>query len=770
LIEVLDRPAIEPANALHRQLGLTDLELDAIVDRLGRRPNDLELAMFSVMWSEHCSYKSSRSLLRTLPTTGDDVLAGPGENAGVVRIGDGLAVAFKLESHNHPSAVEPFQGAATGVGGILRDVVAMGARPIALLDPLKFGWPDDKATRRLVNGVVGGIGSYGNCVGVPTVGGELLFDPTYTDNPLVNVMCVGLVAENGLAHAIAKTPGYVAILFGSPTGRDGIGGASVLASAVFGEGSAAMRPSVQIGDPFAGKLLIEASLELVERGLVEGLQDLGAAGLTCAASEMADKGGTGMRISLDAVPRREDGMASFEVMISESQERMLAVAAPEDVDAVQEVCRRWGLPSAVVGIVTDDGDVVVVEGDDHEIARVPARALASDSIEIPRIASPPQRRRAAPAPGEVPLSHDGLPERGMDPGAVLEGLIGHANLASRAWVTTQYDQTVGTDTIEGCDHGAAVLRIKGTSKALVIATDSQPQVGLHDPALAAALAVAECTRNVAITGARPLGITNCLNFGDPSVPDAYWQLSESVRGMAEACRTLGVPITGGNVSLYNESPLGRIAPTAQIGVVGLLDDVSELIRPQFRNDGDLVVLLGEAGPGMTGSAYERLAGAAPEDRPPSLDLAREAALQKLLQRAAADRLLNSAQDVSGGGLAVAIAECAIWSGLGAELTVAVAMAPAVALFGESPTRVVVTIAPERWNELTRLASGMRVACRRLGTVGGDRLRIRLSGVGATGAAEERGAGVADEVDVSLHDLEKAWRRGLPQALGSDWAG
>ncbi len=770
MIEVIDRPAIEPATVLHRQLGLTDDELDAIVERLGRTPNDLELAMFSVMWSEHCSYKSSRSLLKTLPTTGDDVLAGPGENAGVVRIGDGLAVAFKLESHNHPSAVEPFQGAATGVGGILRDVVAMGARPIALLDPLKFGWPDDEATRRLVRGVIGGIGAYGNCVGVPTVGGELLFDPTYTDNPLVNVMCVGLVAENGLAHAVARTPGHLAILFGSPTGRDGIGGASVLASAVFGEGSAEMRPSVQIGDPFAGKLLIEASLELVERELVEGLQDLGAAGLTCAASEMADSGGTGIRIDLEAVPRRETGMAPFEVMISESQERMLAVVAPENVAAVQNVCRRWGLPSAVVGLVTDDGDVVVVAGDDIEIARIPARALASQAIQISRIASPPQRRRHAPAPGEEPLPHDGLPERGMDPGAVLEALLGHANLGSRAWVTTQYDQTVGTDTVEGCDRAAAVVRIKGTSKALVMATNSQPAVAIHDPALAAQLAVAECARNVAITGARPLGVTNCLNFGDPSNTEAFWQLSESVRGLGEACRALGLPVTGGNVSLYDESPLGRIAPTAQIGVVGLLDDLESLVRPQFRNEGDLVVLLGEAGPGMAGSAYERIAGIAPEDRPPSIDLGREASLQKLVRQAAEDRLFASAQDVSGGGLAVALAECAIWGGIGADLTLAVALAPAVALFGESPTRVVVTIAPERWNELARLASGMRVACRRLGTVGGDRLRIRLSGIGATGAAEARGAGVADEVDVPLTELRKAWNRALPTALGSDWAG
>ncbi|HLB43779.1 MAG TPA: phosphoribosylformylglycinamidine synthase subunit PurL, partial [Candidatus Limnocylindrales bacterium] len=637
-------PGAPRTDDLHRRLGLTDDELAAITQRLGRAPNDLELAMFSVMWSEHCSYKSSRAFLRTLPTKGDDVLAGPGENAGVVRIGDGLAVAFKLESHNHPSAVEPYQGAATGVGGILRDIVAMGARPVALLDALKFGWPDDSATRRLVRGVVGGVGGYGNCVGVPTIGGELTFDPTYTGNPLVNVMCVGVLPEDRIARAAASTPGSLAVLYGSTTGRDGIGGASVLASANFDEASAAMRPSVQIGDPFAGKLLIEASLELVERGLIEGLQDLGAAGLTCAASEMADRGGTGMRIDLGAVPRREEGMAPFEVMISESQERMLAVVRPEQLDDVLEVCRRWGLRAAVVGAVTDDGDVTIVD-DGTEIARVPAKALASDSIEIPRLAAPPQRRRAAPAPGETPLAHDGLPERGMDPGAVLEALLGHPNVGSRAWVTTQYDQTVGTDTVAGCERAAGVLRVKGTKSAIVVATDSQPQVALHDPALAASLAVAECARNVAVTGARPLGITNCLNFGDPGVPEAYWQLAESVRGLKDAALALGIPITGGNVSLYNESPLGRIAPTAQIGVVGVLDDIDHLLGPAFRSAGDLVVLLGETGPGLVGSAYERLAGAAPEDRPPTLDINKEAALHHVLQRAAGAGLLQSAQDV-----------------------------------------------------------------------------------------------------------------------------
>jgi phosphoribosylformylglycinamidine synthase len=765
VISVEDRPLpAEPEAGLHRRLGLTDDELAAITDRLGRAPNDLELAMFSVMWSEHCSYKSSRRLLRALPTTGEAVLAGPGENAGVVRIGDGLAVAFKLESHNHPSAVEPYQGAATGVGGILRDIVAMGARPVALLDALKFGWPDDEQTRRLVRGVVGGVGAYGNCVGVPTVGGELTFDPTFTANPLVNVMCVGLLPEERICRASAPTPGSLAVLFGSPTGRDGIGGASVLASANFDEGSAAMRPSVQIGDPFAGKLLIEASLELVERGLVEGLQDLGAAGLTCAASEMADRGGTGMRVDLAAVPRREEGMAPFEVMISESQERMLAVVRPDMLDDALEACRRWGLPAVVVGTVTDDGDVTIVDAG-AEIGRVPARALASESIEIPRVSAPPQRRRPAPAPGETPLAHDGLPERGMDPGAVLEALLGHPNVGSRAWVTTQYDQTVGADTVEGCDRAAAVLRIKGTPRALVMATDSLPRVALQDPALAAAMAVAECARNVAVTGARPIGLTNCLNFGDPSVPEAYWQLSESVRGLAEACRALGIPVTGGNVSLYNESPLGRIAPTAQIGVVGVLDDADLLVRPAFAAEGDLVVLLGETGPGMVGSTYELLAGQAPDDKPPSLELNREATLQQVLQSAAGAGLLRSAHDVSAGGLAVALAESAIWGGLGADLQVAVALAPAVALFGESPSRAVVSIDPARWPELARLAAGKRVACRRLGRVGGDRLRIRLQGVGATGAAEERGAGVADELDMPLTGLRRAWEQALPRVMG-----
>jgi len=764
LVATVRPPAEQPP--LHRRLGLTDEELAAIVERLGRSPNDLELAMFSVMWSEHCSYKSSKPLLATLPTRGRDVIVGPGGNAGVVRIGDGLAVCFKIESHNHPSAVEPYQGAATGVGGILRDIVAMGARPVALLDALKFGDPVDGSTRRLVSGVVGGVGGYGNCVGVPTVGGELTFDASYAANPLVNVMCVGIVAEDAIAHAAAAGVGNQLVLIGSATGRDGIGGASVLASANFVDETRQMRPSVQIGDPFAGKLLIEATLELVERRLVVGISDLGAAGLTCAAAEMADRADTGVRIDLEAVPRREPGMAPFEVMISETQERMLAVVAPERLDEVLEVCRRWELLAAIVGRVTAGGDLTVVD-DGAELARVPARALAGEAIVFSRVGRPTPRRRSAPAPGVPLLAQDGLPERGMDPGAVLEALLGRANLGSRAWVTRRYDSTVGSDTVEGSTHGAAVLRIKGGRQALAMATDSLPGLAVHDPALAAAMAVAECARNVAVTGARSLGVTNCLNFGDPTDAEAFWQLAESVRGLAEACRALELPVTGGNVSLYNESAAGRIAPTAQIGVVGLLEDVSLLVRPPFRRSGDVVVLLGEPNAGMAGSEYAALAGAAPEDRPPTLDLEREKALHQLLRRAAAGRLLSSAQDVGGGGLAVAIAECAIWGGLGVEAQLPVALPPAAVLFGESPGRVVASVAPGRLRELAALAAEHLVPCLRLGEVGTDRVRIRLVGVGATGAAEERGAGVADEIDRPLAELERAWRQALPRALGEE---
>jgi phosphoribosylformylglycinamidine synthase len=770
------KPAVA-TEPLHRRLGLTDDELSAIRDRLGgRRPNDLELAMFSVMWSEHCSYKSSKPLLRTLPTAGRGVVAGPGENAGVISIGDGLAVAFKIESHNHPSAVEPHQGAATGVGGILRDIFTMGARPIAVLDALRFGDPADARTRHLVDGVVHGVGGYGNCVGVPTVGGELVFDPSYTGNPLVNVMAIGLLQEAELTLAAAPGPGNLVVLFGSTTGRDGIGGASVLASATLADADASKRPSVQVGDPFAEKLLIEASLELIGRRLVVGLQDLGAGGITCATSETSDRSGTGMRIELESIPRREPGLEPFEVMISESQERMLAVVEPGRWSDVREVCARWGLPVAVIGRVTGDGNLTVVGASGEELARIPAAALTSDAIVHEREAAAPVRRRPAPAPG-VPgpgsaapeTASEGLPERGMDPGAVLLALLGSANLASRRAVYEQYDSTVQANTVEGPGHGAAVIRIKGTTKALVASTDANQAIATIDPWLGAAMSAAEATRNVAITGARPLGVTNCLNFGDPTRPEAFWQLSEAVRGLGDACRVLGLPVTGGNVSLYNESPGRSIAPTPEIGVVGLLEEVATRVSPAFRAAGDVVLLVGEATPGLAGSAYAVLAGLAAEDGPPGLDLDRERRLQAFAIAAAARGLLASAQDVSGGGLAVALAESAMWAdrerGIGATVRLAVASSPAVDLFGESPSRVVVSAPPRYVPAVLLLARQHGLPIEELGVVGGDRLVIELHGAGATGAAEERGSRVADALDVRVADLRHAWDHGLERALG-----
>jgi phosphoribosylformylglycinamidine synthase len=804
-------PVEEP---LHRRLGVTDDELDAIRDRLdGRAPNDLELAMFSVMWSEHCSYKSSRPLLRTLPTgtVADGVVAGPGENAGVISIGDGLAVAFKIESHNHPSAVEPTQGAATGVGGILRDIFTMGARPVAVLDALRFGDPADPRTRHLVDGVVKGVGGYGNCVGVPTIGGELVFDPSYAGNPLVNVMAIGLLDEADLTRAAAPGPGNLVVLFGSTTGRDGIGGASVLASATFADADASTRPSVQVGktsdrrpagasprssvsskrptvqvgDPFAEKLLIEASLELIRLRLVVGLQDLGAGGITCATSETADRAGTGMRIELATIPRREPGMEPFEVMISESQERMLAIVEPDRWDDVRAVCERWGLPVAVIGRVTDDGDVTVVDEAGEALARIPAVALTSDAIVHERVAAAPVRRRAAPAPGAPVSASDALPERGMDPAAVLIALLGSANLSSRRAVFEQYDSTVQANTVEGPGYGAAVIRIKGTTKALVASTDANQAIGAIDPWLGAAWSVAEATRNVAITGARPLGVTNCLNYGDPTRPEAFWQLSEGVRGVGDACRALGLPVTGGNVSLYNESPAGAIAPTPEIGVVGLLDDVATLVRPGWRAVGDRILLVGEASPGLAGSSYAALAGLAAEDGPPTLDLDRERRLGAFIAAAAARGLLASAQDVSAGGLAVALAECCLWAnrdeGLGALVRLPVAGSPAVDLFGESPSRVVVSAAPRHVPAMILLARQHGLPIEEIGSVGGSardiidedadapppRLVVELRGAGATGAAEDRGSRVADALVVGLDELRHAWEGGLSRALGWD---
>jgi phosphoribosylformylglycinamidine synthase II len=584
------------------------------------------------------------------------------------------------------------------------------------------------------------------------------------------VMAIGLLEERFLTRAAAPGPGNLAVLFGSATGRDGIGGASVLASATFGDADGSKRPSVQVGDPFAEKLLIEASLELIEAGLVEGLQDLGAAGITCATSETADRAGTGIRVDLDAIPRREPGMAPFEVMISESQERMLAIVRPDRLGDVAAVCARWGLPCAVIGVVTDDGDITIIEGGlaaGRELARVPARFLTSDAIVHDRLAAPPERRRLAPAPGAPLAASDQLPERGMDPGAVLMALLGSPNLASRRAVFEQYDSTVQAATVAGPGHGAAVIRVAGTTKALVASTDGNAGVSAPDPWLGAAMSVAEATRNVAITGARPLGVTNCLNYGDPTKPDAFWQLSEAVRGLGDACRALGLPVTGGNVSLFNESARGRICPTPEIGVVGLLEDVALALTPAFAHEGDAILIIGEVGPGLEGSEYARIAGVAPEDGPPALDLALERRLQAFVREAAERGLLESAQDISGGGFAVALAEAAMWGRLGAQVRLHVSGSPAVDLFGESPSRLVVSAIPRHAPATELLARQHGLHVEQIGSVGGDRLVVELAGAGATGSAEERGSRVADSIDVALADLERAWEHGLPRALGWD---
>jgi phosphoribosylformylglycinamidine synthase subunit PurL len=747
---------------LHRRLGLTDDELELVVARMGRDPNDLELAVFSVMWSEHCSYKSSKPVLRMLPTVGEGLLAGAGDNAGVVAIGDGLAVAFKIESHNHPSAVEPYQGAATGVGGIIRDIVAMGARPIAILDALRFGDPGRSSTWRSLDGVVRGVGGYGNCIGVPTVGGQLVFHPGYDANPLVNVMAVGVLRPEMLTRAEARGVGNHVLLYGSTTGRDGIGGASVLASSSLGADDASKRPSVQIGDPFVEKLILEVSLELIGRGLVEGLQDLGAGGIACAVSEMADRAGTGIVLDLDAVPRREPAMDDWEVVISESQERMCAVVKPEHLDEARAVCLRWGLPSAsVIGRVTDDGHVTVVVGGlddegrpqaDATIAgRIPAAALTSAAVVHERTAREPHGVRVSGGNGPTaPHGTTATFARGSTPDLVLRALLARPGVSGVGWVVAQYDSTVGGNTVEGPGRGAAVVRLAGTKRGLVMAVDGNAAVSKLDPYLGAALSVAQAVRTVAVTGARPLGVTDCLNFGDPTSPDEFWAFREAVRGIADACRALGLPVVGGNVSFYNASPSGAIPPTPQIGVVGLLDDLAARIGPAFGAD-DHVALVGAGGGGLAGSAFADLAGPATDDALPELDLAREAALHRFLIAVAQRRLVTSAQGVGTGGVVLAIARMAMWGDRGAELKPGFPW-DTVTLFGEGPSRAVITYAATQEAAVRDLAHAQGVDLTPLGVTGGDRLIVRA----ADGPAL---------IDIGLSELRRSSAPALPLMAG-----
>ena len=698
------------AEAVHRDLGLTDDEYQAICDRLGREPSYTELAMFSVMWSEHCSYKSSRLHLATLPTEGDRILVGPGEGAGIIEVADGVAVAWKIESHNHPSFVEPFNGAATGVGGIVRDILSMGARPIALMDPLRFGPLDDARTRYVVDGVVHGISSYGNSIGVPTVGGETVFEDCYAANPLVNVACLGVI-DTKLMHGRAEKPGQVAVLFGSSTGRDGIGGASVLASAEFDEDSLDKRPSVQVGDPFGEKLLIECSLELISRGLVASFQDLGAGGISCPTSEMTAKGKTGMRVDLDNVHRREPHMEPFEVMISESQERMLAVVEPDDVAEVVAVCGKWDLEARVLGEITSSGNVEVIS-DQTTVADVPSLALAEEGPVYERPAERPRwiAEVNASAPG------DDAPEHYGD---TFLRMVSSPQIASKRWIWEQYDHMIFLGTVIGPGGDAAVIRLPGTSTAVAISTDGPGRYCWLDPYEGARLAVAEAARNVAAVGARPTAVTNCLNFGSPERSDVMWQFAEVVRGIGDACRELGTPVTGGNVSFYNETNGQPIYPTPIIGMLGVVGEPAKAVGVGFRDQGDAIMLLGASElDDFGGSDYAKIINDTVGGTPPHLDIAAEQGLHEVLIRGAEVGLFNSAHDLSGGGLAVALAECAFAGDAGFSVQIG-GTEPHRALYCESPSRALVSCPQGVVDDVLALAGGAGVAAEVIGAVTAD---------------------------------------------------
>jgi phosphoribosylformylglycinamidine synthase len=705
-------PVVE--QPLHRALGLTDDELERISVTLGRDPNRTELAMYGAMWSEHCSYKSSKKHLRTLPTEGSAVLVGPGQDAGAVDVGDGIAAVFKMESHSHPSAIEPYQGAATGVGGIVRDIISMGARPVALLDPLMFGPITDERNRWLLTGVVAGIGGYGNCIGVPTVGGEIHFAEPHSANPSVNVMCVGLASADALMTSASHQAhaGSLMVLYGASTGRDGIGGVSVLASATLEEGAEASRPSVQIGDPFAGKLLIEASLEMVERGLLEGLQDLGGAGITCAVSESATRAGMGADLDLGAVPLREPVMEPFEILTSESQERMLAIVSPDRLDEVRGVCDKWGLASAVIATLVPGGVLTVRRGEDV-IAQVPASSLADDGPEYDRPLAPEDLSETHDDPAFFPFEGD--------LGEALMAVLASPNIADKRWVFEQYDSLVQGQTVASAGSDAAVIRIPGTLKGLALSTDGKGRYGHLDPYLGAAHAVAEAARNVAVTGAKPLAITNCLNFGNPERPVVMWQFAESVRGMRDACLAFETPVTGGNVSFYNESGASAIWPTPVIGMLGVLADHRLRVPTGFERAGLSICLLGETFPELGGSEFAEVVLGVVAGRPPALDLDRERALHALLYEAAGADLLGAAHDCGDGGLAVTLAEQAVLGGHGFAVTIPGDLPPHLALFSESASRAIVAAVPERVDALADLAHAHGVPFATIGETGGPRV-------------------------------------------------
>jgi phosphoribosylformylglycinamidine synthase len=681
-------PKITPA--LVAEHGLTSDEYARLLAMLGREPTFTELGIVSALWSEHCSYKHSRPLLRTLPTKAPYVLQGPGENAGVIAIGDGMAIAFKIESHNHPSAVEPYQGAATGVGGILRDVFTMGARPIALLNSLRFGSLDSARVRYLFAGVVKGIGDYGNCVGIPTVAGEVVFDPAYEGNPLVNAMCVGLMKEEELMLAVAQGVGNPIIAVGARTGRDGIHGAS-FASEDLSEASDAKRPRVQVGDPFTEKLLLEASLELIRSGHIVAIQDMGAAGLTSSSAEMAARGDVGVTIDTSLVPAREEGMTPYELLLSESQERMLVVARQGHEDAVREILEKWDLTAAVIGEVIAEPVYRVTDGE-RVVAEFPGIRLVTDCPTYePEARESDEIRRLR----ERDVSQIAERPEERDPRWTLERLLSSPSIASKRWVYQQYDHTVRTGTVVGPGGDAAVVRIRGTDRAVALKTDCNGRYVYLDPREGARIAVAEAARNVACVGGRPMAITNNLNFGNPKRPEVYFQLREAVAGMKEACEALGTPVTGGNVSLYNENPTGAVYPTPVIGMVGLLDSLAHVTRSAFTTPGDAIVLLGDNTDELGGSEYLARIHDVVAGRPPRCDLGRERAVVAALLEAIRDATVRSAHDCAEGGLLVALAECVMMeraapTGAAIDLSAWHALPRRALLFGEAQARVVVS--------------------------------------------------------------------------------
>jgi phosphoribosylformylglycinamidine synthase II len=701
------------------QHNLTEDEYRLIVELIGKEPNLTELGIFSVMWSEHCGYKSSRVHLKKLPTEGQHVVQGPGENAGVLDIGDGQVVVFKIESHNHPSYIEPYQGAATGVGGILRDIFTMGARPIAVLDSLRFGPPDDPKNRSVMEGVVSGIAGYGNSIGVPTVGGEVYFDPCYNLNPLVNVFCLGLADKDKIFYAKAEGAGNKVLYVGAKTGRDGIHGAT-MASAEFGKETEHKRPNVQVGDPFKEKLLLEACLEIMDRGLIVGIQDMGAAGLTCSTTEMAAKGGMGIVVDLDKVPQREAGMSPYEILLSESQERMLLVATPENVAAVQAVFAKWDLDAPVIGEVVEGGRArISFKGE--VVVDIPVDAVVNLCPAYNRPSVAPGPPPAAPALASLPPA--------ADLGETFLKILASPTIADKEWVFRQYDHMVQVNTafLPGAD--AALLRIKGSRKALAMTLDCNALYTRLDPRTGARIAVAEACRNLACVGARPIGVTNCLNFGNPEKPEVMGQFEQAVTGLAEACRTFAIPVTGGNVSFYNDTEGLSIHPTPVLGIVGILEDIRKAVGPGFRGAGDTVVLIGESAEELGGSEYLRTIHGLEAGAPPSIDLEQEKRNQEFLLEAIDAGLVRSAHDLSEGGLAVALAESAFHAAgkAGCEVDLDDALSAEALLFGESQSRIAITCKPANVGKLIKLARTRGVPIKAIGRTGGAAIEIKQSG-------------------------------------------